>query len=1010
MERLNNNKFKIPKGKINIPKGKINIPKKKINKKATAVIAVFVGIVCAVIALIGLITDFIWFKEIGYVSVMMKKIVTQIEIAVPVFIVMSLITFFYLKSVKKAYLKHEDDDVEINHKMLKGIEIIFTLMFGGASAYFSFTNLWKKLLEFLNSTDFGITDPLFSKDVSFYVFGLPFIKEVTNICIVIIAAFALITILYTQVLKSAVKSPEDEEEITEEETEPEYQEYTIIEEEPEPEYDEYEVIEEEPAEPVSVLEAEADNSTFTEAFGSFKALMVEEKRAAEDAEFRKERKKKDKAADRAEDAEVGHIIFEGIIGRASVQFIVLGLLLFGLIAFHFYLKQFAILHAHTGAVFGAGFTDVKVSLLMYRLLIGLAVISAATFITGILRKNLFAMYALPLVMVIVFGIGEGSTFLVQNYIVSPDELNKEAQYLEYNIEFTQHAYGLDNVLVKNYAANKKLDGEDILNNSETISNVRINDYQPTQKLYNQTQSIRQYYDFNDVDVDRYMIDGKYTQTYLSAREINEENISKTFVNSHLKYTHGYGVALSRVDKVTASGQADVLVGNIPPESLTKDIAITNPAIYFGELSNDWIIVGADEKEFDYPDGSSNQYTKYTGSAGIKMNLINRVLFAIKEKSLKLLVSSNISGDSKMLIYRNIEQRVKKIMPYIYYEQDPYMVTVNGNLYWMIDAYTTSADYPYSAPYTDTSDTNYVRNSIKVVVDAYNGDVNYYIVDPTDPLAQTYKKIYPKLFKDISEMDDALRSHIRYPDTLFDIQATVYNKYHMEDVSVFYQNEDLWSIAHEIYGTEEKEMTPNYYILKLPGEKNAEFVSMIPYTPKNKKNMTSILVARNDGDNYGQLILYQFPKSKVVYGPMQVEALIDQNTKISQDFSLWTSNGTSYSRGNLFVIPIEESILYVEPVYLEAKNSSIPEVKKVIVVFGDKIAYEGTFAEALNSMFNTGTSSDNDTETEGEDMSRADLIKAAQDTFNKAEAASRSGDWAAYGKYVNELQKYLSKLQ
>ena len=1010
MERLNNNKFKIPKGKMNIPKGRINIPKKKINKKATAVIAVLVGIVCAVIALIGLITDFIWFKEIGYVSVMMKKIVTQIEIAVPVFIVMSLITFFYLKSVKKAYLKHEDDDVEINHKMLKGIEIIFTLMFGGASAYFSFTNLWKKLLEFLNSTDFGITDPLFSKDVSFYVFGLPFIKEVTNICIVIIAAFALITILYTQVLKSAVKSPEDEEEITEEETEPEYQEYTIIEEEPEPEYDEYEVIEEEPAEPVSVLEAEADNSTFTEAFGSFKALMVEEKRAAEDAEFRKERKKKDKAADRAEDAEVGHIIFEGIIGRASVQFIVLGLLLFGLIAFHFYLKQFAILHAHTGAVFGAGFTDVKVSLLMYRLLIGLAVISAATFITGILRKNLFAMYALPLVMVIVFGIGEGSTFLVQNYIVSPDELNKEAQYLEYNIEFTQHAYGLDNVLVKNYAANKKLDGEDILNNSETISNVRINDYQPTQKLYNQTQSIRQYYDFNDVDVDRYMIDGKYTQTYLSAREINEENISKTFVNSHLKYTHGYGVALSRVDKVTASGQADVLVGNIPPESLTKDIAITNPAIYFGELSNDWIIVGADEKEFDYPDGSSNQYTKYTGSAGIKMNLINRVLFAIKEKSLKLLVSSNISGDSKMLIYRNIEQRVKKIMPYIYYEQDPYMVTVNGNLYWMIDAYTTSADYPYSAPYTDTSDTNYVRNSIKVVVDAYNGDVNYYIVDPTDPLAQTYKKIYPKLFKDISEMDDALRSHIRYPDTLFDIQATVYNKYHMEDVSVFYQNEDLWSIAHEIYGTEEKEMTPNYYILKLPGEKNAEFVSMIPYTPKNKKNMTSILVARNDGDNYGQLILYQFPKSKVVYGPMQVEALIDQNTKISQDFSLWTSNGTSYSRGNLFVIPIEESILYVEPVYLEAKNSSIPEVKKVIVVFGDKIAYEGTFAEALNSMFNTGTSSDNDTETEGEDMSRADLIKAAQDTFNKAEAASRSGDWAAYGKYVNELQKYLSKLQ
>ncbi|MDY5975191.1 MAG: UPF0182 family protein, partial [Anaerovoracaceae bacterium] len=374
-------------------------------------------------------------------------------------------------------------------------------------------------------------------------------------------------------------------------------------------------------------------------------------------------------------------------------------------------------------------------------------------------------------------------------------------------------------------------------------------------------------------------------------------------------------------------------------------------------------------------------------------------------------SSNITSDSKIVINRNIEDRVKKIMPYLTYDSDPYMVTAGGGLYWIIDAYTTSADYPYSAKYTDTSDVNYVRNSVKVVIDAYNGDVNYYIVDETDPIAQTLQKIYPKLFKDMEELDDELAAHLRYPGTLFGIQAAVYARYHMTDVNVFYQNEDLWSVANEIYGTEEKAMEPNYYILKLPGEMNAEFVNSIPYTPMNKKNMTSLLVARNDGSNYGKLVLYQFPKSKVVYGPMQVEALIDQNTEISQDFSLWTSNGTSYSRGNLFVIPIEESILYIEPVYLEAKNSSIPEVKKVIVVFGDRIAYESTLAEALETMFGeSGTAASSGSAGDDKTLSRSEIISKAQDIFDKAQKASRSGNWAQYGEYVQELEKYLEMLE
>ena len=560
---------------------------------------------------------------------------------------------------------------------------------------------------------------------------------------------------------------------------------------------------------------------------------------------------------------------------------------------------------------------------------------------------------------------------------------------------------------------------DIAENSETISNIRINDFDPAKQFYNQTQSIRQYYTFNDVDNDRYMIDGKYTQTYLATREIDETKISDSWLNRHLKYTHGYGVTISRVDKVTSSGQPDVLVGNIPPESSVEDIQITRPEIYFGELSNEYIIVGTDEAEFDYPSGESNEYTHYDGTAGIELNLFNRIVFAAREGSVKLLVSSNINSDSKIIINRNVMERIKTIMPDLTYEADPYMVTVDGKLYWMVDAYTTSSNYPYSQPFQE--DINYIRNSIKVVVDAYNGDVNFYVVDESDPIAQTYAKIYPKLFRSYDEMPEGLKAHIRYPNTLLQIQANIYARYHMEDISVFYLNEDQWDIAYEIYGTEQAQMTPTYYIAKLPGEEKAEFFNSIPFTPKSKKNMTALMVARNDGDNYGELVLYQFPKSKTIYGPEQVEAQIDQNTEISKEFSLWNSSGTKYRRGNMFIIPINTSILYVEPVYLEATNSSIPEVKRIIVAYGDRIAYEQTLAECLVSLFGDeaagGVDSAGGSVVEDEtvqtkpdgDLTQAELIQKAVDAFNNADAAMKSGDWAAYGKYLDELEDALNKL-
>lgn len=452
--------------------------------------------------------------------------------------------------------------------------------------------------------------------------------------------------------------------------------------------------------------------------------------------------------------------------------------------------------------------------------------------------------------------------------------------------------------------------------------------------------------------------------------------------------------------------------------MVEEIEITRPEIYFGELTNNYVLVNTSEEEFDYPDGNSNKYTKYEGTAGIKMNPLNRFMFAVKEKSLKMLVSSNIKNDSKIVINRNITARVKTIMPYLEYDSDPYMITDNGKLYWIIDAYTYTSMYPYSEPYSSDTSANYIRNSVKVVIDAYNGDTVYYIVDEEDPIAQTFKSIYPVLFKDFDEMPEGIREHIRYPKTMLNIQAQVYQRYHMSDVKVFYQNEDLWEISSEIYGTKEQKMTPNYYIMKLPGEESAEFVSSIPFTPKDKKNLMGLLIARSDGDEYGNLVLYQMPKSKTVYGPMQVEAQIDQNTEISKEFSLWSSNGSSYSRGNLFIVPIEDSLLYIEPVYLEATNSSIPEVKRVIVVYGDKIAYESTLAEALNSMFGEGSAE----ESAGSDdkkssassgssksLSQSEIITKAQEAFDNAQQAQQDGDWAKYGEYLDELDKYLNML-
>ncbi|MGX8773910.1 MAG: UPF0182 family membrane protein [Bacillota bacterium] len=986
--------------------------KKKLGVKG--IIIIILLIILIFVLLINWLTDLMWFKDLTYLSVFLTKLFTQLKIGIPTFIVITFLAYVYLKFIKKGYVNRVESDELPDNKRLNLITWGLAGAFGAVTTYFAVTRLWFQTLQFTHSTDFDIKDPLYNIDISFYVFKLNFIEQLNQIVILLIVAFALLTFIYYSVLLS-VRTPrifETVEENTEPEEEP-ADEYTYDDED-EYEYEEDRYTGGEGGRPI-------DDNPFSEIndmFGKFSKQFMGGGRGGQQGGGIFGNRPQKRAPKQKTQLDNRNI--KMILHIAEKQLIIVGVLFFLMVGVYFLLKQFDLLFGSTGAVYGAGFTDVNVTLWMYRILIGLSVLAAIGVAYGIAKKKFKPAAAIPAIMIAVGLLGTGAGLVVQNFVVSPDEINKESKYLERNIEYTQYAYGLDGVDMKAFKATEDLTSKDIANNEETISNIRINDYAPAKKFYNQTQSIRQYYDFYDVDVDRYTIDGDYTQTFLSAREINEEKISNTWLNRHLKYTHGYGATLSRVDKITASGQPDMLIDSIPPVS-SVDVQITNPEIYFGEMTNDYVLVNTDEDEFDYPDGNSNKYCQYKADAGIKMNLLTRFMFSVREKSLKMLVSGNINSNSKIMINRNISKRVREIMPYLDYDADPYMITVDGKLYWIIDAYTATNRYPYSEPYSKDTDVDYVRNSVKVVIDAYTGETNYYIVDATDPIAQTFQKIYPKLFKDFDQMPDGIKAHIRYPGTLLNIQAEIYQRYHMNDVKVFYQNEDLWQIASEIYGTDEQSMTPNYYIMKLPGEASAEFVNSIPFTPKDKKNLMGLLVARNDGDEYGKLVLYQMPKSKIVYGPMQVEAQIDQNTEISKEFSLWNSSGSTYSRGNLFVIPIEDSLLYVEPVYLEATNSSIPEVKRVIVVFGDDIAYEPTLAEALNSMFGEGSaheskgSEDADTGDNGNngggsaELSQTELIEAAQAAYDNAQEALQKGDWAGYGKYMDELEKYLNKL-
>lgn len=703
-----------------------------------------------------------------------------------------------------------------------------------------------------------------------------------------------------------------------------------------------------------------------------------------------------------------------IINQVSV----IGIFLFVFLGVRFMLKSYDLLYSRLGRVFGAGFTDINITLNVYRIIAVGCIAASAAFYMGARKKNLKIALAVPAALIFISITGTVLSGMVEKFIVEPDQLSKERKYMEYSIQSTQRAYSLDDVRMVEFPANNNLTITDINNNKEVIDNIRINDQDPLIQVYNQLQGIRPYYVFKDVDVDRYIIDGDYKQVFLSARELDQNRLNeqaRTWVNQYLKYTHGYGITLSQVNEVTPQGQPEMLVKNIPPTTNT-DFNISRPEIYYGETQNDYIIVNTEEMEFDYPSGSDNVETLYKGDVGIRLSFINKFLFSIREGSYRLLISNNINSDSRILINRNIMKRVSEIAPFLHFDSDAYIVVnqEDGKLYWIIEGFTASSRFPYSQPteqFIEGYSVNYIRNSVKAVVDAYDGSTDFYITDENDPIIKTYNKIFTDLFKPISQMPDGLKSHVRYSQKYFDVQSDMYRLYHIENPTVFFGREDYWDIAKEKYmDYGEEAVGSSYLMFKLPDEERVEFLLTTQYTPQNKDNMIALLAARNDGDKYGELILYEFPKTKTIPGPNMIETKIDQDTVISSQLTLWSQVGSTVLRGNTLVVPIEDSLLYVEPIYLKSDTeSNFPEMKMVVVSFGEKIVMEPTLEQAIEKIFGVHKEEEKKPEKEYNNADINDLIEQANNLFAEATKASQNGNWALYGDNIKKLENILNQL-
>lgn len=703
---------------------------------------------------------------------------------------------------------------------------------------------------------------------------------------------------------------------------------------------------------------------------------------------------------------------------AKKHLTVLGVAIFALKAWGYKLATFDILYSNQGAVFGASYTDIHARLVANQVLMVVALAVAALLLFNLYaRKFRWILYSIGVWVVIAILLGGIYPSMMQKFVVQPNEFNREKQYIETGIQFTRQAYGLDEVENKQFAINYNLTPADIQANEATISNIRLWDWKPLGDTYRSLQELRPYYVFNDVDIDRYIVDGRYRQVMLSGREIEQTpEQAQTWVNQRLMFTHGYGLVMSPVTEIAQEGFPEFFIKDIPPQ-FTTDIKVTRPEIYFGEKTDNYVMVNTKQDEFDYPMGDQNVFAKYQGEQGIPVgSWPRRLMLSWALKDYKMILSSDISNQSQVLMNRNIVTRTQEIAPYLKYDDDPYLViNPDGKLYWMMDAYTYSGMYPYSKPY-DQAGHNYIRNAVKVVCDAYTGEMNFYVADTKDPLIQTYQKIFPGLYKPLEEMEAGLKPHIRYPVDLFSIQAGIYSTYHISDPGVFYNKEDLWIIPSELTGGAETPIEPYYIIMRLPGESAAEYILMLPYTPNGRPNMIAWMCARMDGDHYGRKLVYQFPKQETVYGPMQIESRINQDTEISRQLTLWDQKGSSALRGNLLVIPINNSILYIEPLYLQAQTSVMPELKRIIAAYGNKVVMEESLEKALTALFGAGQPTPAPgpvtpvPDTGGEDVTVAELAQIARQYYDQANESLKAGDWTGYGNNINKLNEVISRLE
>ncbi len=908
-------------------------------------------------------TDWLWFESLNYQSVFWRTLQARFA-AAAVFGVMAAIVigvnlWFTAKFTRQALLMGGSPfEGSIPGEGLLKSGVGYFLV--GALLTLVMTNVgasqWPTMLQYFYGSSFGTTDPIFGKDIGFYVFDLPFYQFVVGFLI----GTVVVSALATGVIYIAAGGIRIQERIQ------------LL---PRP---------------------------------------------------------------------LGHLSALGGL-----------FLLFS--AVNYRLKIYELLYSQGNVFFGAGFVDVNVQIWVYWILI-LAFVA-----TGIwLFKNVQNRQVRPLLVgvgvYLVGGIGIGNIpgTIVQKLAVDPTELQREGPYIRHNIDATRKAYALDRIDVRPFEASENLTRADIEANPLTIRNVRIWDERPMMQTYQQVQEIRPYYVFPGVDVDRYTVNGVYQQVMLSGRELDTNRLpvqARNWVNERLQYTHGYGVTMSPVTQVTSEGLPMFLIKDIPPVAEAAELQITRPEIYFGERTYGNVVVKTGTEEFDYPRRDGNAFSTYQGDGGVPIGgFFTRLAFTIRMMDANLFLSTYIKSDSRIMFNRQIVQRAREIAPFLSFDSDPYLVVSEGRLFWILDAYTTSSMYPYSTR-TGRTQINYIRNSVKVAIDAYDGSLTFYQAND-EPIIKTYAAMFPGLFKPIHTMPADLRAHVRYPVDLFRIQAAMYRSYHMQDVQVFYNQEDLWEIPNEIYSGQAQMMEPYYIIVKLPGELREEFLLMVPFTPAKKDNMIGWLAARCDGDRYGDLLVYTLPKEKLIFGPMQLEARIDQQPEIASQLTLWGQLGSEVIRGNLLAIPIETSFLYVEPIYLQARqeqeqpqqfggegggqqqpqqggtpprrqsqSTAIPELKQVIVAFGGRVIMRDTFEEGLNELFGSGAGRVLTPKSEqseeiiavgavtGETIRTAsELASEADQQYHRVRESLQKWDWKTAGEAMHALEKTIGELK